>query len=207
MPISHSQPWTSSTVIQAIPRYEPLFIPSWHLCICLRTCSTITIKSCSRRVRAMGTMSPISLKTTTSTPIFSNTQRGSTWRALRYCQQPAPKLNRWVLVAQCILLFVNSALISLVRSGTLSWTNNEDLLYCTFGEPTSVFACFHANSSSSQAPLSPVITHEVKAFITHEDHLWTGPPDPKTEEKWHQVLQGRCHAVLPTGCLGCYSLE
>ncbi|RKU41151.1 hypothetical protein DL546_002591 [Coniochaeta pulveracea] len=114
-------------------------------------------------------MSPISLKTTTSTPIFSNTQRGSTWRALRYCQQPAPKLNRWVLVAQCILLFVNSALISLVRSGTLSWTNNEDLLY---------------------SPLSPVITHEVKAFITHEDHLWTGPPDPKTEEKWHQVLQG-----------------
>jgi hypothetical protein len=53
---------------------------------------------------------------------------------LRYCQQTAPKLNRWILVTQCVLLFVNIALISLIRSGKLSWTSNENLLYCTFGE-------------------------------------------------------------------------
>jgi hypothetical protein len=63
-----------------------------------------------------------------------------------------------------------------------------------------VIVCFHANSSSLQAPLSPVITHEVKAFITDEDHLWTGTPNPKTEENWHDMLQGRLHAVLPSGC-------
>ncbi|KAK2591109.1 hypothetical protein QQS21_011197 [Conoideocrella luteorostrata] len=35
-----------------------------------------------------------------------------------------------------------------------------------------------------------VIGYEIKDFITDEDHLWTGAPNPETEANWHHLLQG-----------------
>ncbi|EQL03603.1 hypothetical protein OCS_00683 [Ophiocordyceps sinensis CO18] len=40
------------------------------------------------------------------------------------------------------------------------------------------------------SPLSRIVSHEVRPFITDEDHLWTGPPNPVVEENWHQMLLG-----------------
>lgn len=92
-------------IIQVIPRCEPSFLRSWHLYTCLRTCSTMSqaeyhlvlLQKSGGRGHELYIAAADDLDTDTR-----GRPRGSVCRALRYGQQAAPKLNRWILVIQRI---------------------------------------------------------------------------------------------------------
>ncbi|UNI24993.1 hypothetical protein JDV02_010704 [Purpureocillium takamizusanense] len=41
------------------------------------------------------------------------------------------------------------------------------------------------------SPLHSVISYQIQDFVTDEDHLWTGPPNPETDSNWHNLLLGK----------------
>lgn len=93
-----------------------------------------------------------------------------------------------------IMLVANLALASILMSGIWYQSRDKILMYCTLDViPFILNHCLHLYVP---APLSGLIKNEIQAFKTDEDHMWTGPPNPVTEQNWHEFLQGLQEILL-----------